>query len=131
MSSLSVYKIDASVNTPFVFLDPSGRFEITGVSISENSSRFYSPITGWVDTYCENPAALTEVYCNIEYMDSGSFGFINLLMEKLNRVHESGKGKVHLKWAYENDDLDMEEYGYDLQKLYLFSVELVPLEPAD
>ena len=120
--------IDKSVNTPLVVLDPAGRVEIKGVSISENSSNFFEPIVNWIEQYCASPQPQTHIDLAIEYMDSGSYGFFNVVMEKLNQLHISGNSAVNAKWVYEEDDLDMEEYGQDLQRLYKFSVELIPAE---
>jgi|SRR5690606_2411697 len=122
------YMLTETQSSPSVVLDPSGVVELKGVSISENSTDFYGPILDWVEEYGQNPNPETHLDFCLEYLDSGSLGFINLVLDKFNNIHKTGKSNIFLKWSYETDDLDMEEFGSDLKQMFQFNVELVPIE---
>ena len=101
--------IDGTNRTPFVSLDPAGKFKIRGRSIHENPSKFFDPIIDWIETYLKNPEDTTVFDIELEYFNSGSSRYIldilTLLMEKM-----ADKNLV-INWYYEDGDDDLYERG--------------------
>lgn len=125
---MDLYFIEKTDKSPLVSLNPNGIMGIEGVSITENGIEFYQPIKTWVDEYCILPNQNTRIDLSLRYMDSGSFGFLIQILERFNMIHESGKSKVSLNWIYEEDDVDMEEYGIDIGRIFNFTVALKVLK---
>jgi len=48
-------QIEGTAKTPTVNFDPSGKLELKGRSIPENSIEFYKPLMEWLDEYEKNP----------------------------------------------------------------------------
>ncbi len=101
--------IDGTNRTPFVSMDPSGKFRISGRSIHENSSKFFDPIINWVKTYLKNPPETTVFDIELEYFNSDTSRYIldilRLLMEK------QVNNKLIINWYYEEGDYDLLERG--------------------
>jgi hypothetical protein len=65
-------KIEGSPKTPTVNFEASGKIEIKGRSIPENSIEFYKPLIDWLDQYLTSPAKLTNVNVQLEYFNTSS-----------------------------------------------------------
>lgn len=124
-------KYEGSTNTPFVHFNEQGSLEISGVSLTENSKDFYEPLVDWIIEYSNKPALQTVLSLNLEYLDSGSLGYFNIMMHALNDLHLSEKSKVKVIWRFEEDDADMEEYGQDLDEMFAFDLTLQPIAVED
>jgi len=114
-------KIEATRDTPEVFLDPANNdFIIKGISHPENIKKFFDPIFYWFDNYYEEvkdkkDTQLTLTLC-YQYLNSASFKYLVELMKKLLDFHHKGL-KVEIIWQYEDDDEDMKETGIELFEL--------------
>lgn len=124
-------KLEETTNTPFVHFNAQGSLEISGVSLTENSKDFYEPLVDWIVEYSKNPALQTVLSLNLEYLDSGSLGYFNIMMHALNDLHLSEKSVVSVIWRFEEDDADMEEYGGDLDEMFAFNLTLQPVQVED
>lgn len=125
---MNKYTIEKSGSSPHVSLDPSGELLFEGVSLTENSQAFFTPILDWINDYSKSVPAATNLKLKLEYLDSGSLGYFNRILENLNELHCGGSTKVNVKWYYEEDDIDMEDYGKDIVNMFSFDVELIPVE---
>ena len=101
--------IDGTNRTPYVSLDPSGKFRIRGRSIHENPSKFFDPLISWVEEYLKDPKETTVFDIELEYFNSGSSRYIldilRLLMDK-----KEDKNLI-INWYYEDGDDDLLERG--------------------
>jgi len=101
--------LDGTNRTPFVSLDPSGKFRIRGRSIHENPSKFFDPILDWVLAYLNDPRETTVFDIELEYFNSGSSRYIldilTLLMER------KADKKLIINWYFEDGDDDLLERG--------------------
>jgi hypothetical protein len=101
--------IDGTNRTPFVSMDPSGKFRIRGRSIHENPSKFFDPIIGWVESYLNTPNDTTVFDIELEYFNSGSSRYI-LDILRLLKENKANK-KLIINWYYEDGDDDLLERG--------------------
>jgi len=120
--------ITGTPKTPTVSFDrDSGKVEIKGRSIPENSIEFYKPLVDWLEAYLSNPAELTEVNIQLEYFNTSSSKCILDVFKKLEAIYKSGN-EVVIKWYYEEDDEDMLEAGEDYQSIIKIPFKMIETE---
>jgi len=120
--------IEPGIKTPHIVFDAAnGSLEIKGKSIPENSIEFYKPVYDWLDTYTTQPKDQTLLTVQLEYFNTSSSKCLLDLFRKLENIHSSSKGKVNVKWLYEEDDEDIMEAGDDYQTIVKlpFSIEKI------
>jgi len=103
-------KIPSDKNSPDVVLRPEGMIKISGRSIHENIIKFYEPVNDWVEEYCKNPADVTCVDMNFEYLNSASAKALLNVLDKVARVSLINKRYI-FNWYYEEGDEDILERG--------------------
>ena len=110
--------IEGTPKTPTItFNAESGKLEIKGRSIPENSIEFYKPMVDWLEEYGKNPAESTEVNIQLEYFNTSSSKCILDVFKKLENISKADRSKVIINWHYEEDDEDMLEAGEDYQSI--------------
>ncbi len=120
--------IEGSAKTPTVNFDAaSGKIEIKGRSIPENSIEFYKPLVDWLDTYAAAPKEKTEVNIQLEYFNTSSSKCILDVFKKLEIINRANDGVV-INWFYEEDDEDMLEAGEDYQSILKIPFKMVEME---
>ena len=125
---VEVLIMDASPKTPSVKFDPtSGKLELRGRSIPENSIEFYKPLNDWIDQYGEQPQKETTVDIKLEYFNTSSSKCILDLFKKMERLN-GGSTSVHINWYFEEDDEDMEEAGEDYQAIIKLPFTMIEVE---
>jgi hypothetical protein len=103
--------LEGSAKTPTINFDAtSGKLELRGRSIPENSVEFYKPLNEWIENYGSSPASETSVDMKLEYFNTSSSKCILDLFKKLEAI-SGGKTTVTVNWFFEEDDEDMEEAG--------------------
>lgn len=121
--------IEGTPKTPTIKFDAAtGKLEIKGRSIPENSIEFYKPMVDWLEKYGENPAASTEVNIQLEYFNTSSSKCILDVFKKLEHISKQGKSEVVINWYYEEDDEDMLEAGEDYQSIMHIPFKMKELE---
>lgn len=109
--------LEGSAKTPSIHFDATtGKLELKGRSIPENSVEFYKPLNDWIDSYGKNPTPTTEVDVKLEYFNTSSSKCILDLFKKLEAI-SGNKTEVKVNWYFEVDDEDMEEAGQDYQAI--------------
>ncbi len=119
--------IAGTPKTPTVSFEPSGKVEIKGRSIPENSIAFYKPLVDWLEEYMQNPATKTEVNIQLEYFNTSSSKCILDVFKKLEAIYKSGND-VAISWYYEEDDEDMLEAGEDYQSIIKIPFKMIEIE---
>lgn len=113
-------KIESTKFTPKVHFDPANHvFLISGFSLPENVSEFYTPVLKWLDNF------INEVNGNYEsikftfrlvYYNSGSFKvIINILLKLVSLTKKSVN--VDIDWYYDEDDNQLKDIGKELSEL--------------
>lgn len=109
--------LEGSAKTPTINFDAtSGKLELRGRSIPENSVEFYKPLNEWIENYGASPAGETSVDVKLEYFNTSSSKCILDLFKKLEAIAGS-KTNVTVNWFFEEDDEDMEEAGQDYKAI--------------
>ena len=108
--------------TPEILLNPSGFIKIKGRAIDESSSGNPEQLMSWIDSYVLKPADSTEVIIALEFLNSFNTLIITAILKKIAQIIPQRK-KLHIKWYYEEDDVDIYDRGE-----YIASVIDVPIE---
>jgi hypothetical protein len=120
--------LEGSAKTPSIHFDAaSGKLELKGRSIPENSVEFYKPLNDWIDAYGKSPVTETEVDVKLEYFNTSSSKCILDLFKKLESI-SGERTKVTVNWYYEMDDEDMEEAGQDYQAIIGLPFRIIEVE---
>jgi hypothetical protein len=107
--------IEGSSNIPTIeFNAQTGKLNIVGKSILENSIRFYTPILEWIRLYCVNPAEITELHIKMEYFNTSTSKYILSIMSELGNIYNDGKN-VCVFWYFADED--MRELGEDYDEM--------------
>lgn len=123
---MEAYFSEQSAKTPFIQFDAqSGKFEMKGKSIPENSKIFYSNMFDWLDQYIATPAPTTTLDIQLDYFNTSSAKCVIDLFKKLENIEKNGKGKVIINWHYNEDDGDMQEAGQDYQSIVKVTFNLI------
>jgi len=120
--------IEGTPKTPTVVFDStSGKLEIKGRSIPENSIDFYNPLIIWIDEYSKLPQQHTKVLIQLEYFNTSSSKCLLDVFKKLEAIRVAGND-VNIDWHYEEDDEDMLEAGEDYQAIINIPFKMVEVE---
>lgn len=113
MVSVEELKIAATPQTPDVVLNPEGYIRITGRSMSPRMGDFLTKIEDWINVYTTDPAGVTVVDFNLEYLSTSNINIYIFLLGKLHNVALSNR-KMIVNWHYDDGDLDIYEKGEDI-----------------
>ena len=123
------YTRQESAKTPFIELDSeTGMFEFRGLSIPENSLRFYTPLFEWMEKYCQSPHATTVLNFYLDYFNTSSATVFADLFEKLDLLYSSGKSEITINWHHQDTDTDMLEAGEDYKSITKIPFNFVSYE---
>ena len=102
--------IKGTNRTPEIDFAVEGNLRIKGRSIPEDAGLFYNHLYSWIFKYCLNPKPETNVFIELEYMNSGSSkSILQILRELINISNDDNNIAIH--WYYEKGDEDMLEKG--------------------
>ena len=117
---MEIFYLEQSAKTPFVQFNPqSGKFEMKGKSIPENSKVFYTSM------YVAMPLATTTLDIQLDYFNTSSAKCVIDLFKKLESIEKNSLGKVIINWHYNEDDGDMQEAGQDYQSIVKVTFNLI------
>jgi hypothetical protein len=117
-----------SPKTPSInFEFQSGKLELRGRSIPENSVEFFKPLHNWVDSYISLDPKQTTIEMKLEYFNTSSSKCLLDLLKKFEVLSKSGK-EVRVNWYYENNDRDMAEAGEDYQAIVKIPFNIIAVE---
>ena len=104
--------IEASDCTPTIsFNCEQNVLNICGTSYPENTSSFYAPVFSWLkDYFAQLEEGELDVNIEIIYFNSGSSKILLDFFDLLDGAAFRGID-VTVNWRYEEDDIDMLEYG--------------------
>ncbi len=122
----NIYKTEQSPKTPLITFDATtGKFELKGKSIPENSVIFYKPLFEWLDNYILKPAPQTILTIQLDYFNTSSSKCIVDLFKKFENISKVGGAEAEINWLYNEDDEDMQEAGEDYQSIIKTKFNLV------
>lgn len=108
--------LNGSKQTPYVnFNAQTGKLELSGRSIPENSFEFYNPLLEWLTEYSSVAMPQTDIRVYLEYFNTSSSKYILEVLKRLKDVNELEGKKVSVEWCYDADDDEMLETGEDYE----------------
>ncbi len=118
-------KIEPGIKTPHIyFVYDTGKLELKGKSIPENSVEFYKPVYDWLDNYAAAPKPQTEIIVGLEYFNTSSSKCLLDIFRKLENINKAGQSNVKVIWLYEEEDEDMMEAGDDYKTIVKLPFEI-------
>lgn len=122
-------KIKGTKQSPFVdFNAETGKLELSGRSIPENSFEFYNPLLEWLMEYAQNPKEETILKVYLEYFNTSSSKYILEVLKKLKEVLKAEGKSVRVDWCYDEDDEEMMETGEDYEDVTGLQFEYQEIE---
>ena len=123
--------ISGTNKTPEVNFEAStGKLEISGRSIPENSYQFYEPLLTWLDQYSNAPQKHTSLTFRLDYFNTSSSMYILGILKKLEKLHLAGN-QTDVKWFYDSDDEDMLQTGEDLKQIVKLPIDMVQIDQEE
>ena len=120
--------ISGKSDTPSIHFNiAQNRFEITGRSLPEDATEFYTPVLKWVKQYVQQPVHDITFDFKLEYYNSASARKIVEIIMALNEIVKKNK-EVKFNWYYETDDDMMRDAGEELSILSQAPIQLIEVE---
>ncbi len=105
----------------------TGVLKLKGRSIPENPKDFFTNILNWLQEYYSSPCEVSELWFEMEYINSGSSRYILEILRRIWKYQEEGK-KTIVKWHYEEEDesiLGLGEYYRDLIEMPIEFIRII------
>ncbi|MEX0986209.1 MAG: DUF1987 domain-containing protein [Bacteroidales bacterium] len=103
-------EIHPTTKTPYVLLDPAGKIIFRGRSIPEDVAVFYEKVMIWIQRYCNEPSAFTEIEIEMEYLNSGTSKYLLKILKVIKEM-QYNEFNLKINWIYEEGDDDILERG--------------------
>ena len=132
-SPIQKFQVEATSRTPKVNLDhETGKIEIKGRSIPENTIGFWGPVLDWLQQYTSDPKSFTEAHFCLDYFNTSSTKCILDSLRALKRITDDKKGTLKVNWYYEDGDDDMYDAGVDFRGIVKISeFEIIMILPVE
>ncbi|MBN2662242.1 MAG: DUF1987 domain-containing protein [Bacteroidales bacterium] len=122
---LEPIKLNKKEDTPSVVLDKQESiFFFEGISIPEDSTKFYQPIIDWLNLYSQDPNDYTEVIFKIKYYNTSSSLQIATLIKIFDLLFNDGH-KVLIKWHHHPQDEALKEDGEEFAEFFNVPFEII------
>jgi len=122
------FDIQATRDTPEVIFDPKNkRFEITGNSFPEDTTKFFFPIFDWIEKYRQSPNKTTHLVCKLDYFNSSSAKMLYNLFIEFEKLKEY-ETDVKISWYFEPEDKLIEEKGLEYKGILDIPFELIEIK---
>ena len=118
--SVNELRILPTKDTPEIILNPEGMIRIVGRSMFADVNDFTKQLEVWIEEYICDPADITCVDFNLEYLSTNNQKFYITLLRKIEPIKLKNK-KYIINWYYEEGDEDIHEKGE-----YISSVVQIP-----
>lgn len=108
-SLVSNFKIEGTRTTPEISFDPyENSFSISGISIPENTPKFYEPVFKLFEELLETKKDNLKVKINLIHFNTSSSKVLFNLFKFIAKLDEIGNN-VDIRWYCDEDDEDMQE----------------------
>ena len=113
---MEALKIPPTQSTPSVRLNTDGFFEISGNSLPEDVTSFYTVVFDWIRKFADTPTKKIDVTFKLTYFNSASSKIILELMNLIEEIFKKGVD-VEIHWLYLEIDEDMLESGREFAEM--------------
>lgn len=110
--------------TPEFKFSHDGFITIRGRGLYGNNTEVSEQIMNWFDVYLHDPAEVTCVTLEFEYLNSFSSTVLVSILKKLLQVILQSK-KLVVRWYYEEDDDDILERGEFISETFNIPIEFI------
>lgn len=124
--------IESSDFSPRVYFNlDENKFEISGESRPENTSKFYAPIIEWAELLAQDELSTVvakTLYFDFkfDYFNSTSAKFILDFLQTLQTCQSKLKdSKIIIRWHYDERDEDMRDSGEEFSHLVDLPFEFI------
>ncbi len=119
---MTAIQLQQTDDCPQVIFDPeAGKFQISGRSMPEDTTKFYLPLTEWLMEYSKRPKDENQFVFHFEFMSTST---TKQMMKIFFAIEQIAKIKsVKVLWNYDKGDLNMKQSGELLQKLVTFKMQ--------
>jgi len=128
ITELADLYIPATTETPEIKCEiNSGRIMMVGNLIPSDPQSFLAPVNRWLQSYVANysPKSITvEFY--LTFINGCSEHHLGKFLKHLEDIHLNGL-PIRVICHYENEDLDMKEWGKDLSLALRMPIELIEI----
>ena len=124
---IELLKIDATLKTPAIILDPNGVIKIQGRSIPEDASLFYEKVVSWIEGYIKLGRESTRIDLQFEYLNSGTSKYVLQVLRSLKELSIDGH-RLIVNWFYEGGDDDILERGEYYSSILDLEINLIETE---
>ncbi|NQZ75490.1 MAG: DUF1987 domain-containing protein [Ekhidna sp.] len=108
-SLVSNFKIKGTRTTPEISFDPyENSFSISGISIPENTTKFYEPVFKLFEELIETKKDNLKVRINLIHFNTSSSKVLFNLFKFIAKLDAIGSN-VDIRWYCDEDDEDMQE----------------------
>jgi len=107
--------IEPTKRTPRIILE-RGKIIMTGRSMPENPSDFYSPIYEWILNYLDNCAKKTDIILGFELINTMSIKWIFAILRELEKTFDM-PCQIRILWYYEDGDEEICDLGHVIRTL--------------
>ena len=108
--------------TPEFIFSNEGIIKIQGRGLYSDKPELSDQIMNWIDGYINNPAKVTYVTMEFEYLNSLSMSVLVYILGKLSQIIFKSK-KIVVEWYYDNEDENILDRGK-----YISSSCHIPIE---
>ena len=118
-------EIKGTRDTPEIIFDVENNlFEISGNSLPEDTTKFFTPIFDWVESYVQNPNKETHIICRLEYFNSSSAKMFYELFFEFQKIMQT-ESSIKISWYFESGDKLIEEKGLEFQAILDIPFEMI------
>ena len=132
-----LYISPTSLTPEIVFSPEENLFRISGISSPEDVRALYYPVIDWVRLFVDDliyfsskeysEEAPLKFRAELKYFNSSSAKFLYDIFMELKRLLVVGIPAV-VEWAYDEQDTDLREAGYDIALLLDMEFIYLPLK---
>lgn len=121
--------IEPTNNTPLISFDSQeNKFEISGVSIPEDTPLFYKPVFELFESFIDSKPSSIDVVINLIHFNSSSSKALFTLFKIISRIKNSIP--VSIVWICDTDDEDMIEIIEDYDDVLDLGIEIKEIQPV-
>lgn len=122
----TILEITGTEDTPQIsFNSDSNEFIISGRSLPEDVTTFYSPVFEWLENFSGWENTKTTFKFKLEYFNTASSKIILDILMRLEEMVNEGKDQICVEWHYMDGDDDMQEAGEEYKELVEIDFKLL------
>ncbi len=117
--------MEGTDDSPKIILDrDKPLFEISGKSLPEDVSSFFTPVLEWIENYQKDPLPETKLDIRLSYFNTASSKLLLDIFMLLEEIKEDGN-QVEINWYYPHYDEEMKEAGIEYSEMVELTFNII------